>query len=205
MLLAACGDRSSRDVAAPAAAQQLFGQVCERNSAQLFPDTALEARIRWYGAHFRALGEGRLCHLAPAKTEVYRFVWLRSFHRPVAVRVTHDSGGTSLRAKETDGKGGYEPGRVVTDTTVVLTPAQWQELQALVARTGLWEATPPAVAASVGLDGAQWVIEGVRDGRYRAIDAWSPEPVGPQAPVHTLGVHLLRLAGLLRSRSGELY
>jgi hypothetical protein len=32
----------------------------------------------------------------------------------------------------------------------------------------------PDGSVTVGLDGAQWVMEGVKDGKYHVVDRWSP-------------------------------
>ncbi len=38
---------------------------------------------------------------------------------------------------------------------------------------------------TVGLDGAQWIIEGAKDGRYHVIDRWSPDR---DNPAHIIGM-----------------
>jgi hypothetical protein len=188
--------RPVRDASAGADAPSV-GLHCARDTTSVFPDSALREREGWYGKHLRALGEGRLCPVPPGVAEAYRFLWLRTFHHPVVVTVERGQHGTRLRARETDGAGGYEPGRLIVDTAAALSDAQWQEVAALVAGARLWDATELPGDDVSGLDGAQWIVEGVRDGRYRAVDVWTPTADGPGAPVRRLGVRLLSLAGRL--------
>ena len=34
---------------------------------------------------------------------------------------------------------------------------------------------PTVEENSVGVDGAQWIVEGVRNGKYHLVDRWSPD------------------------------
>lgn len=40
------------------------------------------------------------------KFEIYRFLWLRTFHHPIAVAAVALEGGAQLRFVELDGRGG---------------------------------------------------------------------------------------------------
>ena len=43
---------------------------------------------RWYGSHLTALGEPSLyTQRDDASKRIYRFTWLRTFHRPISVRL----------------------------------------------------------------------------------------------------------------------
>jgi len=53
----------------------------------------------------------------------------------------------------------------------------------------------------VQLDGAQWIVEGIRNGDYHIIDRWSPEA---SDPVRAIGITALKL-GRFRVRSQDLY
>jgi hypothetical protein len=54
---------------------------------------------------------------------------------------------------------------------------------------GFWK--PPArqrvPAGTYHLDGAQWIVEASKDGRYQIVDRWSPPP---DDPIHALGMML---------------
>ena len=75
-------------------------------------------RSNWYSKHLKALEESSLFQMAKASSaESYRFVWLRTFHYPVIVRVDIKSDGSGeLTTKVSSGAGGYAPGKLVENT-----------------------------------------------------------------------------------------
>src|SRR5258706_15132529 len=82
---------------------------------QYFPPGVLESKANWYSRYLKALHEPSLWELSlhDPKAEVYRFVWLRSFHHPIAVRlVVRTNGSGWIHSRMTTGQGGYEPGRI---------------------------------------------------------------------------------------------
>jgi hypothetical protein len=57
----------------------------------------IDAFIReWFSKHLTAMAEPPLPHLAASGLEVYRFLYLRSFHHPVMVRVQESPDGHVL-------------------------------------------------------------------------------------------------------------
>jgi len=51
----------------------------------------------------------------------------------------------------------------------------------------MWK-LPTRQSEGIGLDGAQWIIEAVKGGRYHVIDRWSPRA---DDPVHGIGTILM--------------
>lgn len=66
-------------------------------------------RANWYSKHLKALEEPSLLGLAKNPSlQSYRFVWLRTFHHPVIVRLDIMADGTGdLTVKVASGAGGY--------------------------------------------------------------------------------------------------
>ncbi len=144
----------------------------------------------WYGKHLRALGDRSLLEKPPADNgEVYRFTWLRAFHRPVVVRVDYNGYGASLISRETDGKGGYEPGKIIRTDRLELRPGEWCRFTELLNAAGFW--SMPSQINDGGRDGSQWILEGIRGNRYHVTDRWTP---GKNA-YHDAGAYLLQLSG----------
>lgn len=168
-----CPDRAADDFYFPA---QSF--VDESS-----PDDAFERE--WFSEQLRAMGEPSLSCGTPGR--VYRFTWLRSFHHPLAVRVTDFGDRGRLDAVELDGSGGDEPGTPLRRKSYVLGRKSMAKLREAMAPA--WELA--ATEDSNGRDGAQWIIELTDKGRHHAVARWSPE----QGPVRDLGLHLLVLAG----------
>ena len=204
MLGCSAAESPPRNAGAAVATMEPGAVACAPGDTALFPTAALQEREGWYGKHLRAAGEGRLCARANVD-EAYRFTWLRTFAPPVVVRVERLRDGYTLTAKQLDGAGGYEPGRLVVNRTVPLGPAEWRRMHVLLDSAGLWSPAPPREDASPGLDGARWILEGVRGSEYRAVDRWSPTETGPDRHIRATGLYLLQVAGLTPRDPRQIY
>jgi len=155
---------------------------------------------RWYSNHLRAMREPPLSKTSTDKLlTVYRFLWLRSFHPPIAIRVSIRPDGTaSLVTKMTDGAGGYKPGTLTWNQSFDIAASQVSTLRRLLEKANFSEMSthvPPA-----GNDGAQWIVEGVQAGRYHVVDRWSPEGTD----YANIGLYLLNLSRIPLERK-EIY
>jgi hypothetical protein len=148
----------------------------------------------WYSEQLRAMGEPSLSCGSPGR--VYRFTWLRTFHHPIAVRVTDFGRRGRLDAIELDGAGGYEPGKPLRRRSFVLGKKTMGALRESMASAWDLAATEP----SNGRDGAEWIIELADHGRHHAIVRWSPT----RGPVRDLGLRLLEASGW-KFRQSDIY
>jgi hypothetical protein len=165
----------------------LTASVCR---AQFFPKSSLDSRgdafkANWYSGQLRALKEASLLPqsvdpLLPQSVDhqtshSYRFLWLRTFNHPIAVRIDIQPDGTgTLSTKVTSGAGGYAPGNLIEDTSRPLSGSEVKSFLALVDRTSFWTAPNP-INDQAGNDGSQWIIEGVEGAKYHVIDRWTPK------------------------------
>jgi hypothetical protein len=132
----------------------------------------------WYPKHLEAMKEPSLFQQSTNKAvEQYRFLWLRTFHKPIAVRVRKDSAGITLRTIRLSGAGGYDPGKIEHEDSFALTADQWDRFLKLVSESSFWD-TPSAEKDLGGLDGSQWILEGQAAGRYHLVDRWTPSSEG---------------------------
>jgi hypothetical protein len=187
-------------------AAALFLSAQESN----FPKGALsdnarqdEFRTVWYSTHLKALQELSLLQLAqnPA-VQSYRFLWLRTFHHPVVVRLDFKSDGTgAITTKVASGAGGYKPGHLVENTTRPLSREQMEKFLVAVKRAQFWELPSHETPATEGCDGAQWIIEGVKDGEYHVVDRWTPS----SGPVRDLGMLFLTGLAQMKIPENEIY
>jgi len=149
--------------------------------------------IEWYSKHLIAAGE---LSLLPAlqrggpSPDVFRFVWLRTVHKPVIVRVeTHDGGGLQVVATRLSGMGGYEPGVVEAQVKRPLTKAEERAFNPVLAATR--QLTLPPVSCDWGYDGARWIVEAAHDSRYRYVERWTPSG----GSLRALGMTMLGFTG----------
>jgi hypothetical protein len=128
----------------------------------------------WYGKHLRALGESSLIDRSvPDTVEIYRFTWLRTFHHPVMVRLEHNGYGALLTARETNGAGGYEPGKVFRTGEFHIESQEWCRFIELLNASKFWSL--PSQSDDLGNDGSEWILEGIRGHRYHSVERWTPQ------------------------------
>lgn len=126
--------------------------------------------VVWYSKHLAALEEPSLSS-GDIKNETYRVLWLRTFHAPMSFRLTIMPDGTSeLITKKTSGFGGYEPGELVINKTTEINKRETEILIETLGRTRFWDLS--STESGMGLDGAQWVVEGAKAGKYHVVDRW---------------------------------
>jgi len=174
-----CAQASSEQFFFP---QGTLGERTERFDADQFTRT-------WYSRHLRAMFEPSLsCKEPPG--EAYRFLWLRTWGCPIAVRVERTGDVATLFATELDGAGGYDPGKVARRTQRRLSPGEWKLVSAGLSGIGFWKM--PGYLPRDGTDGAQWILEGRNGAKYHVVDRWSPET----GAYRKLCLALVDLAGL---------
>jgi hypothetical protein len=182
------------------------------SAQQYFPPGVLgpdpqshEFKADWYSKQLKALHEPSLWELSQTapNAEVYRFLWLRSFHHPIAIRVVvRASGSSRINSRMTSGTGGLEPGGIRRYSTSWLRKALTEELLTAFANADFWNLpTLLDVNCAPQVDGAQWIFEGARNGKYHVIDRWSPNGGDP---ARAIGIAALRMARF-KIRSAEIY
>jgi len=155
-------------------------------------DTARLDRSRndRYSRHLGAMSEPVL---KPSQAgRVYRFLWLRSFHHPIAVRVDRDHVGARVVAVELDGPEGYRPINLLKRRETALSEQQADAFERALSADGLW--TIPSHDDRRDrqmIDGAEWVIEAATT-QHRVITRRSPR----NDPARAMGERFLAIAGL---------
>ena len=110
---------------------------CGADIGLFFAGTPLADRDGWYGRHLTAMGERALCPSASATS--YRFLWLRTFHHPVAIRVDRTDTGSFLTAHELSGAGGYKPGSLIRTQARALSDSEWSTLERAIFAAEFWQ------------------------------------------------------------------
>jgi len=168
--------------------------VCETGAtSHPFPAVS-DGEADWFSSQWRAAGEPSLYEqsISPdsRRKNTYRFTWLRSFHAPIIVRIDEDaSGNMHLTAKRLTGKGGYAPGRIGRVAHRALTTDERDRLLHQLGGDDLDKLEP--VGCTVGLDGAQWILEIRMGGSYHYANRWSPS----DGPMRRIGEMFLKLTG----------
>lgn len=143
---------------------------------ELLSQSERHARMmnEWYQKFLVAMEEAPLFSPDKNALESYRFLWLRSFDHPVAVRIWRSSTDHFISVKELSGAGGYEPGSFILREQRRITADEWDTFMSLLKHSCYWD-LPTEALDDRGLDGAEWILEGVRDDRYHLVDRWTPQ------------------------------
>jgi hypothetical protein len=168
---------------------------------------------QWYSLHLRHMREPSLfsCRLTPGES-VIRFLWERSFHEPIAARLTvHRSGSATLTMRVLAHGTLLPPQRpaeraLTYDDWLTLslnsesdiTPGQVKHVQELFRRVDFRGGHGRSPHST---DGSDWVLEAVIDGRYFLIDQRNVDI----SPLRELGLYLVPTLGKLNIPSNEIY
>ena len=122
--------------------------------------------------------------------ETYRFLWLRTFHNPVAVRLNMQTDGTSLlTVKTADGHSGFP--RTVTKlaqtTSRTLSRDETKAFLDKVRTVGFWKEKSRDSGSPAATDGDGWILEGVAGGNYHVVSRVIPNTL----PKNTIVVQAL--------------
>jgi len=158
-------------------------------------DTFLVER---YTQKLKALGEPSLFNKDGSK-EIYRMLWLRTFHNPIVIRIEKDQDSYRLYWKVSSGKGGYEPGELISYKSRQIEKSDWDKFQDLVDRIAFWNSETVEKGLH-GDDGSRWIIEGVKGKDYHLTDRWTPR----DNDYFKCGEFLIRLTDLEISKE-EMY
>jgi hypothetical protein len=182
---------------------------CSTSTVVLLLASAVLAQIRyfppdvppvWYEKDLEALKEPSLWQLSKVeKVQSYRFLWLRSFHNPIAVRITVSADGASLLTWKVASGATGRAGNLIQNKTLTLDGKQTNLFLEQVERSNFWKLPP--VLEDRGVDGAQWIIEGVRDGDYHIVDGWSPK----DGEVRALGMYMAKNLAKIKLDHSEIY
>ncbi len=148
--------------------------------------------VNWYSKYLIAAGELPLLSQLklPGRSNAYRFIWLRSFHKPVIIHILQaEDGSLVMTATRLSGESGSKPGVIERRVRRQLNTVEQRRFQAALAATKRLRL--PAVTCRRGYDGANWIIEGVDKGRYRFVERWSPKC----GSIRDLGLLMLSYSG----------
>lgn len=156
---------------------------------------------KWYGEPLRTMKEVSLLNTKDENHEVYRFLWMRSFYHPIAVRIERDGRGPfRVVSEELTGEAGYGAEKMLRKDNLLISKEQWCEFIKLLDQAHFW--SEPTKIDREGRDGTQWVLEGVKSNRYHVVNRWSPE----NGKFREACVYLLKLSGRdVDKLKGELY
>ena len=125
----------------------------------------------WYSQILKSLDEPVLYNYKTTD-EIYRFTWLRSFHLPVVIRIQKHNFNFSIIVKVLSERIDNEPDDVITNTSESIFFLRWMVFKNKLNKADFWN-MPMKDTSAQGNDGAEWVMEGIQNGKYHFVDRWS--------------------------------
>jgi len=126
----------------------------------------------WYSQVLYAFGEAPLWRDAHNAEETWRFTLMGAWGQSRTVTLSvHSSGAGSVRLKWRD-RDPNGVGKVQVADSVGISADQIHVFLETLKHAQFWNA-PPEIPDG-GFDGAEWVLEGVREGRYHLVSRWCP-------------------------------
>jgi hypothetical protein len=166
-----------------------------------FAGPARDFVTAWYSREMYALGERPLWPASQTALPTYRFTYLPAFagsegSEVVTLIMQPDGSGQLTRKVISEKRDTTAP---LDETTTVLRE-QLPEFFDLLDQARFW--VTPNELPSHGRDGAQWLLEGVQDGKYRVVVRWCPDvehQSSEEAAFANAGSLLLELGGHKRN------
>ena len=129
----------------------------------------------WYAATLRSMDQGPIYGTNDTNDEqTYRFLWLRSFHDPITLKLSIFASGDALLTVNVLQNPGIEEWQ---DKLWVQEIQIEREMVASFLNTldeiNYWNLPSADADKSMQHDGAQWILEGKDGDKYHVVDRWS--------------------------------
>ena len=172
-VLVSCKNKEAKiSLDSTAVSYELHDSYIPSDSIQFyFPANFDSFKNKWYSKHLFAMREPIL-FFDSSQTEIYRFVWLRTFHNPISIRIERQQNIYLLTWKLCNGAGGYEPGQLTIAKQKQIDDANWGKFKTLLNQIDFWNTDTEI--ETMGFDGSQWILEGKEGSKYHVVDRWTP-------------------------------
>lgn len=145
---------------------------------------------KWYSKHLFSMNEPVL-YECKETSECYRFTWLKTFHEPIAVRITRIKDKIRLFWVKTNGAGGYNAGKIIEKGNKYISIDHLNAFKNKLDSCMFFKMNTNE--KSSGFDGAQWILEGVNHGNeYHIVDRWKAK----DTPFGRACLYLIELSGI---------
>jgi len=151
-----------------------------------------QLEIDWYSNTLKIMNEGSLCTRS-SQEESYRFLWLRSFDNPIAIRVQRVGLHRLVVVKELDLSPEHGLAGSLKTFSFPLSEEEWNLFMRKLELACFWQMPTPNELMMC--DGAEWIMEGRREGRFHVVDRQSPD----EGAYRDACLYLLRVSQVLKT------
>ncbi len=157
---------------------------------QTFTDRAGEILVHWFSRELYALEEKPLWPPASGNQRTYRITLLPSFSPPESVTLTVSADGSGqINFRAADSRRQH----LSVDSGSTMTPQQVAGFSQSLYDLQFWQLPTqlPQLRREIEMDGTEWILEGVEDGKYHVVLRWCPGTT----PFGQAGRNLFEFAG----------
>lgn len=143
-----------------------------------FPKEEINYSTSFYTYYLNAMKEPSLMPQENGKEKfALRFLWLRSFHDPIAIRVWKEGENYHIRGVKMDRLTDKSPVQLTKDVARKLGKEEWLQIAKLSEPPDTWKPLnkEEGVELSRGFDGADWIFEKSSGEEHAMIDLWCPQ------------------------------
>ena len=130
----------------------------------------------WYSKHLKSMKEPVLYKLQNEDKKIIRFTHLGTWSNPFSYRIENSNGQITLTYSKTKGLGGYDAGRRIEHEQKIIKSETWENIMEKIDSVNFWNIGTHD--PNMILDGAEWILEVLIDGKYHFVTRNSPENYG---------------------------
>ena len=106
---------------------------------------------------------------------IYRFLWIRSFHSKILLSLTKDDSRITLTTIKLEFSHSGDGAIILSDEMKQLTINDWEEFERLLENCSFWSIQPCLDDDSYARDGSSWLIEGHLREKYWFVNRFLPD------------------------------
>ncbi|MCI3935831.1 hypothetical protein MQX03_01370 [Chryseobacterium aahli] len=133
-------------------------------------------RNKWYSKHLNSLNEVPLFDKKNENLKIVRYTNLGTWSNPFVYKMENRNEEIFLTYSQSDGLGGYQTGKIVKEYTKKINAEKWNRFISKSNDVNFWNigTHDPKIV----LDGEEWILEILIDGKYHLVTRNSPKNNG---------------------------
>ena len=134
---------------------------------------------KWFSKHLNSMGELPIFSEKSKKDlRIVRYINLGTWSHPFIYRIEQVERKTVKVFKQTNGLGGYQPGRIIKEQDKIINSKIWDKIILKANNIDFWNM--PTHDSKYILDGEMWILEILIDGKYHIVTRNSPDHSGDE-------------------------
>lgn len=145
-----------------------------RDTIRNGPNDSLSVFVnKWYSKHLNSLKEVSLFDKKNENLKIIRYTNLGTWSNPFVYKIELQNDQTILTYSQSDGLGGYQTGKIIKEYTKKISVEKWNKLISKANDINFWNMDTHD--PNIILDGEEWILEILIDGKYHLVTRNSPE------------------------------